>query len=173
MVANLLSFAISRHYQPQPVYHALLQQDGVHLPFADPTGSGGGWTARDVMLAEPRFVGPNQTVEEAWRALQDDAAGAWLVGAREHLVGVISREQLEGAMNGGRALEAVSTLAVESPEHVHSDHPVEVVLERLASGEGVLPVVSRHDGGRVEGAITLADVTRFVGKGRRRPVAGD
>jgi len=32
MVANLLSFMISRRYQPQPVYHALLEQDGVHLP---------------------------------------------------------------------------------------------------------------------------------------------
>src|SRR2546426_588532 len=31
MVANMLSFAISRHYQPEPVYHALLHQDGVHL----------------------------------------------------------------------------------------------------------------------------------------------
>jgi CBS domain-containing protein len=70
------------------------------------------------MLAEPRFVDPNETVEEAWRALQDDTAGGWLVGTREHLVGVISRDQLEGA-------------------------------------------------------ITLADVTRFVGKGRRRSVAGD
>lgn len=32
MVANLLSFMISRRYQPTPVYHALLEQDGVHLP---------------------------------------------------------------------------------------------------------------------------------------------
>ena len=32
MVANLLSFVISRRYQPVPVYHALLQQDHVHLP---------------------------------------------------------------------------------------------------------------------------------------------
>ena len=32
MVANLLSFMISRRYQPVPVYHALLHQDGVHLP---------------------------------------------------------------------------------------------------------------------------------------------
>ena len=34
MVANMLSFVISRHYQPVPVYHALLRQDGVHLPSA-------------------------------------------------------------------------------------------------------------------------------------------
>jgi CIC family chloride channel protein len=32
MVANLLSFVISRRYQPTPVYHALLEQDHVHLP---------------------------------------------------------------------------------------------------------------------------------------------
>ena len=32
MVANLLSFAIARHYQPVPIYHALLEQDGVRLP---------------------------------------------------------------------------------------------------------------------------------------------
>jgi CIC family chloride channel protein len=32
MVANLLSFVISRRYQPLPVYEALLRQDGIHLP---------------------------------------------------------------------------------------------------------------------------------------------
>ena len=32
MVANMLSFMISKRYQPAPVYHALLRQDGVHLP---------------------------------------------------------------------------------------------------------------------------------------------
>jgi len=32
MVANLLSFVISRHYQDAPIYHALLQQDGIVLP---------------------------------------------------------------------------------------------------------------------------------------------
>jgi CIC family chloride channel protein len=32
MVANLLSFVISRRFQPTPVYHALLEQDGIHLP---------------------------------------------------------------------------------------------------------------------------------------------
>jgi CIC family chloride channel protein len=34
MVANMLSFAISKRYQRLPVYHALLEQDGIHLPTA-------------------------------------------------------------------------------------------------------------------------------------------
>jgi len=32
MVANMLSFVISRRYQRLPVYHALLEQDGIHIP---------------------------------------------------------------------------------------------------------------------------------------------
>lgn len=48
MVANLLSFVISRRYQPIPVYTALLLQDDVHLPEegAEPSAA---WTVRDVM----------------------------------------------------------------------------------------------------------------------------
>ncbi len=32
MVANMLSFVIARRYQRTPIYHALLEQDGIHLP---------------------------------------------------------------------------------------------------------------------------------------------
>ena len=49
MVANLLSFLISRRFQPVPVYHALLQQDHVHLPSAATRVAPASWTAADVM----------------------------------------------------------------------------------------------------------------------------
>src|ERR1700733_9265608 len=32
MVANMLSLLISRHFQPKPVYQALLEQNGIYLP---------------------------------------------------------------------------------------------------------------------------------------------
>lgn len=47
MVANLLSFVIARRYQPLPVYHALLEQDGVHLPDAGSSPQVAGLTHRD------------------------------------------------------------------------------------------------------------------------------
>jgi CIC family chloride channel protein len=40
MVANLLSFAISRRFQPMPLYEALLAQDGVRLTGPDARSSG-------------------------------------------------------------------------------------------------------------------------------------
>jgi CIC family chloride channel protein len=48
MVANLLSFVIARRFQPEPVYHALLTQDNIHLPAGGSRGDGV-WTAADVM----------------------------------------------------------------------------------------------------------------------------
>src|SRR5207247_9759238 len=52
MVANLLSFLISRRFQPNPVYHALLQQDRVHLPSPATRIARASWTAADVMGAD-------------------------------------------------------------------------------------------------------------------------
>jgi CIC family chloride channel protein len=106
MVANMLSFVISRHYQHEPVYHALLRQDGVHLP---PPGRG-----PDEARAPGRLA----------RDLMRPPAGA------------------EGApLPSGRV-------------HVHPDHPLDVVIERLALVEDALPVVDRQDVHHVVGVIT-------------------
>lgn len=102
MVANMMSFVISRHYQPEPVYHALLRQDNVHLPRALER-SPAGRTARDVM--RPLKLGDADMVRD----------------------------------------ESV---------HVHPDHPLDVVLERLASAQGTLAVVDRRDTRRVLGIIS-------------------
>jgi CIC family chloride channel protein len=45
MVANMLSLAISRRFQPVPVYTALLRQDGVQLPERSTTRASGGAVA--------------------------------------------------------------------------------------------------------------------------------
>ena len=72
MVANLLSFVISRRYQPVPVYHALLQQDGVHLPHADTVRLKSAASARQLMQTEIPFLAPDSLVQEAWQRRLDD-----------------------------------------------------------------------------------------------------
>jgi CIC family chloride channel protein len=162
MVANLLSYTISRRYQPVPVYNALLQQDDVHLPSAAAIAGRKGRTARDVMGTDLTFVSGDVTIAEVRRAV---AAGQRpvLVGTREALAGVVSPARLVEAMTAGRADEPVGTLIDADLLHVHPDHSMEVVLERLAQSEGLLPVVSRERGSRVEGVITLDHVMRSVG----------
>lgn len=104
MVANLLSFLLARHYQPLPVYEALLRQDNIHLPKRTTTRSRAARTAADVMIA----------------AEQD--------------------------------LESVP------PVHVHPDHSLAIVLERLGDTEGELPVVGRADSRVRHGIITIGSI---------------
>jgi CIC family chloride channel protein len=154
MVANMLSFVISRRYQPVPVYHALLQQDGVHLPSPATQPSASARTARHVMRTDVPFISPDMSVEQAWRWAVEHGAPAYLIGTRDRLVGIVTREQLEELNASGRASDPVSSVVADSFVHAHPDHPIDVVLERLSESGGLLPVVSRTEAGRVEGVIT-------------------
>ena len=171
MVANLLSFVISRRYQPVPVYDALLRQDQIHLPSVA-LRAPAGWTARDAMNSNPEFLPADMSVAAAWETTRADGRHAYLVGTAECLVGVVTVEQLTTAHQAGHGSEIVGSIVDESFAHVHPDHPLDVVLERFAESTGLLPVVSRATVRRVEGAIGLDEITRFAKRRRSTGAPG-
>jgi chloride channel protein, CIC family len=166
MVANLLSFMISKRYQPLPVYHALLHQDGIHLPSPATAPSGAGTLARHVMQTDLAFISPDCSVDEALARTAEHGTPAYLVGSQERLVGVVTRQQLEALKASGRAADRLDALAGDGFAHAHADHPIDVVIERLGESDGVLPILSRTDAARVEGVITAESLLR--GRGQRR-----
>jgi CIC family chloride channel protein len=167
MVANLLSFAISRRYQPMPVYHALLQQDGIHLPTGAAFGARPAWTARAMMRTDAPFVPADMPVDAALSVVRAQGGVGTFVGTPESLVGFVALDRLAAASRDGGTTDPVGSLAEESIVHVHPDHPFDVVVERFAQSPGLLPVVSRDQARRVEGFVTLDEVTRFVDQRRR------
>ncbi len=163
MVANLLAFVISRRYQPTPVYHALLKQDDIHLPTALTRGLPTTWTAADVMTAPPPLAPGDAAIATLWhQAPRRDAVG-WLIGTAERIEGAVSTARVADAMASGQGSEPVRTLLDDALVHAHPDHPSDIVLERLAAGSGMLPILSRDDGARALGVVTLRDVVRFLG----------
>jgi CIC family chloride channel protein len=154
MVANMLSFVISRHYQPVPVYHALLRQDGVHLPSPATSAQASVRTAGQVMSTDVRFLPPDMSVKHAWQGVQERDDAAYLVGTRDRLLGTLTRDQLEDLQATERASDPISSVVDEAFVHAHPDHPIDIVLDRLSESGGVLPVVSRTQARRVEGVIT-------------------
>jgi CIC family chloride channel protein len=164
MVANLLSFLISRRFQPVPVYHALLQQDHVHLPSAAMRAAPASWTAADVMDSDVTLVPPEMSVQDLWQS-DWNGTSAFLVGTPERLVGIVSAQQLAGAMESGRRSDRIGSLIDDSRiVHAHPDHPSETVLERLAHSGGILPIVSRDNAQRVLGLVTLSHIGVFMRK---------
>ena len=170
MVANLLSFAISKRFQPVPIYHALLHQDDIHLPTVVERGTRPSWTAKAMMRTTVSFIAPETTVAGALPLMLNGHA-AFLVGTPAELIGIVTLDKVSAAVEAGHGLDPVSGWCEDPVVHVHPDHPLDVVLERFAQSPGLLPVVSREQATRVEGVIALEDVTRFV-EGRRTASRG-
>jgi CIC family chloride channel protein len=162
MIANMLSFLISKRYQPRAVYHALLDQDHVHLPEAAGRVVPASRLARDVMTPDLTFIPAGSSVEGAWKLTAQNQAKCFLVGTQEMLAGLVTRQSLEEAMQSGRASDPVTSLLVKDWTHVHPDHPLELALERFRQNPGLLPVLSRSGAHRVEGVITLETIMQFV-----------
>jgi CIC family chloride channel protein len=167
MVANLLSFVISRRFQPVPVYHALLHQDAVHLPSPAAEASRTARTARHVMAtADGSVLAADLTIADAWKCAQASDHSVYLVGAPAHVLGAVLRSDLDKLHGTDRDADPIVTIAQESFVHAHPDHTMDIVLERLEESGGMLPVISRTDAHRLEGVITPDSLTRR----RRRPV---
>lgn len=168
MIANMISFAISRRYQREPVYHALLRQDGVHLPSPGERAAAGRWRIREIMKREPHTLPIEMTVAEAWRRMEEWPGQCIPVLEGEQLVGLVTRQMLEETQGTNKQEHALAEIPFwRDATHVHPDHPLELALERLSKTPGVLPVVSRSDVRRLEGVISLEDVLRAFAYSRK------
>lgn len=163
MVANMTSLFISRRYQPESVYHALLKQDRVHLPGPLLRRSAGGWRAGDVMSTDVRVVGPDTTAAAALEAIALAGVSCLPVGRKKLLNGLVTRERLEAELAAGRPETPVSKLVADDFAHVHPDHAIDVVLERFSRNPGLLPVLSRVNIHTVVGLITRDTLMRVFG----------
>ena len=161
MVANMLSLGISRRYQRVPLYEAFLLQDGVHLPSTAAAESSAGWRAADVMTPQVPWADPGMPAGAMLAAMPADAA-AVLVGGPEKVLGVVRRDELEAVVAAGRGEEPVVPLPLDSCPHVHADHSIDVVIERLRVSCGLVPVLARSDVARVEGVITRDTIVSIL-----------
>jgi CIC family chloride channel protein len=131
MIANMLSFVIARHYQSKPLYRALLEQDNVHLPDLRTRITFSSWRARDIMTREFTIIPSGTPVVKVANSFVDDGLKCLPVGDNESLIGLVTREQVERAMINGLGEKPISSIAMRNFPHTHSDHPIDVVLERL------------------------------------------
>jgi CIC family chloride channel protein len=164
MIANMISFGISKKYQPIPLYHALLQQDHVHLPEPGTRAPADTWKARDIMRGEFKSISPDSSVEIASRLIADSKERCFLVGNNGSYLGLITRNGIEQALRTGMGDVPISSLLIKDAAHVHPDHSFELVLKRLSESPGLLPVLSRTDVNHVDGVITQQTLIDFLRK---------
>jgi CIC family chloride channel protein len=170
MIANMISFVISRVLQPEPIYEALALQEGVHLPTAESRGEFAGIRVGEIMDREAKPLPPDANIEKARAFLSSANVTAWPVGDARCVAGVVNLRQIE---DGNRTASTLRDLIEEQSNypHTHTDHQVSYVLDRMR-GEGVdaLPVVSRADIHELQGVVTLSRILASYGiQGKRAP----
>src|SRR3984885_4701765 len=165
MISNLVSFFISSKLQPEPIYEALANQDGIHLPSEGARRRYGQRQVAHVMRAAADVLPAQTTVQEAFETKKGSQLHAWPLTEKRGVVGVISQTQIEQAMAKGEGGSLLRDF-VDKREfpHVHADHPLHVALERMGAAKlELLPVVSRADIHYLLGIVVLPDVLQAFG----------
>lgn len=160
MISNLVSFFISSRLQRQPIYEVLAHQDGIHLPRAETRARDANRRVQQAVRTPKEVLTGEMSVAEALERVQASQFHAWPVCNANGVIGIVALRTLrEASSQDGGARKLMEFVDIESFPHVHSDHPLNVALERFGSEQlDVLPVVSRADVHKLEGIVTLNDV---------------
>lgn len=172
MISNLISFYISYRLQEEPIYEALQHQDGIHLP------SGlryrqGLLIVRDAAEAPSHMLKRTDRVKDALQYMDaDQNACPVMDGGR--LAGMVTLAELEQEMSAGHGDRALgelvpgdvpnALLTSENFPHLHTDHPLDMAMRRMAHSKiNVLPVVGRTDIRDLKGVVSLKDILQAYG----------
>lgn len=181
MIANLTSFYISYRLQPSPIYDALNEQDGIHLPNAEESRQRHSKTVAHFMRTTPAFVSPQTPLADL---PAEPLGGLHLIGDNNRLVGVLRAAEIDLASeNAGKFVGNVmlpgpiepDAVDIELFPHVHSDQAMEVALDRMSGSKiAMLPVLDRADVQCVRGIVLADDILRSYGFPLLRPeVSGE
>jgi CIC family chloride channel protein len=158
MIANLVSFFISRQLQPEPIYEALALQEGVHLPESASREHVLGIRVGDIADRAAPLLAVGADLGQARTFLEERACHAWPVGNGNYVHGILHAAQIENAPAGATMVLDVVSIDEHFP-HVHPDHAASQVLERMRTrGVDAMPVVSRTDIHELLGVVTLAGI---------------
>lgn len=130
-------------------------------------------TARDIMSSPARFVTPETVVRDAIGICRRARVGGLMVGTESDLRGVVSREDLDGAMSHDLANAPVKAVMGHPPRRVSGSETVHELRRHLAqSGVDRIAVV---DEDRVVGVVTRRDLlgaAEASARGSEQPVSG-
>lgn len=163
MIANMSSYALARHFRPVPIYEALIEQDGIHLPHRK-RGIG---HALDQMRVEDALqrnvivLSAALTVAEALDLIRNNEFTTFpVVDDEKRCVGSVTEMRLRrNLVNKNQDLTLVSI--ADSCQTVLLDQPLsEAVLKMDAAHVRQLAVISSNEDQKIVGIVTMSDIVR-------------
>ena len=167
MISNLVSYFVASRLQRKPIYEALAQQDGIHLPHAESHVKRSQRQVARIVRPANDVLSAGETLENAVERVRQRVERTWVVTDDRGVLGLINREEIEKAVGSVDGVKQVGDLlkGIEFP-HLHTDQTFDAALERMgATRVDVLPVVSRANVREMIGVVMLRDVLDAYGVG--------
>lgn len=161
MIANTVAYLLSRQGQPLPVYDALLEQDGVHLPHAK-SNVLASIEVRSAMTKEAFCLDARLPVDEALTMVKSQSFVSFPVVERGVLVGVLTEERLRRLAAEGAGTDPLADHA-RIREVLHTAQTLRDALEVMNRlGLRQMAVVEHADRATVAGVLAMSDVMRAL-----------
>jgi len=162
MIANSMAFILARSMHRLPIYEALLEQDGRHLPSTHRTAAAiSALTVADAMATNVTTLIDTMTVSEAAEVIKAHPYTKYpVIDDHGYLMGVVTESRLRRRIAENRGHEAVGTFA-RVEKFLEAEHPLVdafVLMHKLGAHQMV--VVDTRDGVRVVGVLAMSDVMR-------------
>jgi CIC family chloride channel protein len=163
MISNMTAYALARHMRPAPIYEALLEQDGIHLPHRRGRVAHAleSLQVADAMTLNPVAISGGETISEAVKKIEKLQHSTYpVVDDQNRLLGIISEVRLRRLVAEGSQSERVQTHS-ESRPYVLPDYSLVRALVRMdKSGVRQIGVVDGTDKKRLVGLLTMSDIVR-------------
>jgi chloride channel protein, CIC family len=159
MISNLVSLFIASRLQPTPIYEALAEQDGIHLPTSASRNRAPERHVARIMRSPFQSLPAETTVGEALAESRTSKFNTWLINDSAGILGVVNLQTLEKANTDSPDQKLRNLIDPMIFPHVHSDHSLDFALDRMGANQlDLIPVVNRGNIHNLEGVVTLQDV---------------
>ena len=171
MVANVVSFGISKRWNPKPIYRSLSAQDGVQLPDHETDQILHEIHVTDAMVRDVITLPEDITISEAWERVKDlSYTGFPVMNRQNRMRGIVSHSDFNQAhaLNRGQE-QLINITTTQYVLHAHPDQSLDSAMAKLGARRiSHLPVVSREDPTLLLGIITAEDVIKAFGEAINR-----
>jgi len=163
MIANITSYLVASEISPTPIYDALLEQDGIHIP-QEQRHALKQLSVSEAMTQPVRTLNGHEAVGEAFKRLETlpERFHAYPVADGDgQMVGICTFNDLKRALSEGKVDQTLRTVARKQVETVYANQSLDTALVKMGKkGVSQLVVVDPGDHAKLIGMITMQDIAR-------------
>lgn len=161
MISNMTAYGIARHFRHIPIYEALLEQDGIHLPHQRRhiTHALDRLQVSDAMTTDLVVLRHDTTVADALEQVRQFNFSTYpVLGEHDRFLGLITEARLRRTFAEDGKNHKVAQLIYQSG-HVFPDQALVRAAIRMDEAKvRQMPVVERVNGNRLVGLLTMTDI---------------